>query len=65
MNKLLPGITLKTIVCCMAVSSIISYGTCALYIAAKANSAKMFQVEKTQPFDHLRTNMSERSLASN
>jgi hypothetical protein len=62
MNKLLPGITLKTIICCVAVSSVISYGTCALYLTVKANSARIFQEEKTHKFDQPRMNSAERSL---
>jgi hypothetical protein len=63
MNKLLPGITLKIIICCIAVSSVISYGTCALYLTLKANSARIFEEQKTHKFDQPRMNSVERSLA--
>jgi hypothetical protein len=63
MNKLLPGITLKTIICCLAVSSIISYGSCAFYLSFKTNAAKLFPQEKVQHFERHLTSGLDNSIA--
>jgi len=63
MTRIFPFVTVKTIIGCVIVSSFISYGTCALYLTAKANSARIFQQEKTQQYDRPRMNNADRSLA--
>jgi len=62
MNKLLPGITLKTIISCIAVSSIISYGSCAFYLSFKSSAAKLFQNEKTMHFERHLINGPDNSI---
>ena len=52
MTALLPGINLKTVICCMAVSCIISYGSCAFYLSLKSNSARLFREENMQGRQH-------------
>jgi|GEM_PF-5097761 hypothetical protein len=56
MKSLLPGITLKTILCCALVSAFISYGSCAFYLTLKANAAKLTHQEKTQQYELSRLN---------
>jgi hypothetical protein len=55
MKSLLPGITLKTVLCCALVSAFISYGSCAFYLKLKSSAAKLSHQEKTQ-YEQSRTN---------
>jgi hypothetical protein len=56
MKSLLPGITLKTILCCALVSAFISYGSCAFYLTLKSSAAKLTHQEKTQQYEQSRMN---------
>jgi hypothetical protein len=56
MKTLLPGITLKTVLCCALVSAFISYGSCAFYLTLKSSAAKLTHQEKTLQYELSRVN---------
>jgi tetratricopeptide (TPR) repeat protein len=61
MKSLHPGISLKTIFCCLAVSFIVTFGFCYLYLYIKAVPQKLFS-ENYQHYDrHLLRGGSGRS----